>query len=168
MTIEYFKKLGRKTTLYNSNVYPHVKYAPRGCKFEEVEQLEKFAPQPFPQAYKEYLFLAGKEHFLLWPDVIYRYEDTKEMQEDAVVLMHEDGYVIPGDFWVIQALANDQFHFFFFNEGPNPPVYHWLGSDEHLGNGYKDGYRKVCKSLSRFYQAMIPTKLEYLLSKRKL
>ncbi len=163
MKFHYFKKFETQKTVFNNNVYPMEEYAPEGCSIEEIETLEKKMNVQFPQAYKEYLFFMGKEHRLYWSGVEFSFSLLEELQEQAQAVMNEEGYSLEHPFWVINALGYDQFHFFYFKDGDNPPVYHWLGSDESLYNGYANGITQVNKRFSSFIQEMLPSRLERVL-----
>ncbi len=48
----------------------------------------------------------------------------KERQEDALRGMSVAGFSLQKDFWVFADMeGGEQFHFFYFDEGDDPPVY---------------------------------------------
>ena len=160
MLITYFKKLATQKTLLNNNEYPMVEYTPMGCSEAEIEALEKKFDVRFPQVYREYLFLMGREHKLYWPGVEYSIELLGEMQQQAQEMLVEEGCSLDHEFWVVDMMWNDQFHFFYFKDGHNPSVYHWLGSDEKTSNGYSNGLAKTADHFSVFIKEMLPTRGE--------
>ncbi|MFT5921582.1 MAG: hypothetical protein ACJAU0_000131 [Flavobacteriales bacterium] len=160
MHITYFKKLAIQETLLNSNVHPMAAYKPEGCSVVEIDALEVKMKVKFPQAYREYLFLMGEEHKLYWSGVEFSFSVMEELQEQALAVLEEEGYSLEHPFWVINALGYDQFHFFYFKDGDDPPVYHWLGSDEKTYEGYSNGMAKTADYFSAFIKEMLPTRGE--------
>lgn len=139
------------------------KYTPKGCGLEQISRLEVRHQLKLPTAYKEYLFLAGIQHHFYCSGVGYCYDEIDELQNAAVLLLEGEGYKIDQDYWVIDLLYNDQFSFFYLNDGENPAIYHWVGSDENLFEGFTNGIIKMSPYLSKYIEDMIPSKLEKLI-----
>lgn len=160
MEIEYFKKLSKRQSLYNKYDCPMKKYIPSGCTLTQIEVLQERCRIRLPKAYKEYLFLIGENHRLYDSGIGFCYDEIEDIQEEALSLVKEEGYVIKDDFWVIDILYNDHFHFFYLKDGDNPSIYHWIGSDEKYFDGYENGLRFVDEYFNVYIEKMIPSKLE--------
>lgn len=159
MKLEYFKKLANQS-LYSRREYPMKKYSPEGCSLDQIRNLEARCKVALPSAYNEYLFLMGADHQLYDSGIGFCFDELADMQEQAQFLLQDEGFSISKAFWVVDILYNDNFHFIYLDESENPPVYHWIGSDQELTKGYENGIKQVEKKFSTYILDMVPSKLE--------
>jgi hypothetical protein len=94
----------------------------KGVDEKTINDLEQKARIRFPQAYKEFLLLAGKENNLMmegvW-DVLEWMQETAKNQLISLELSVEP-------FWVFDGYDHpEQFKFFYLDHGHNPPVYYF-------------------------------------------
>lgn len=94
-----------------------------GIDEEEITRTEGHYGVRFPQAYREFLWLTGKD-FQGWPEShSLDYLLRKSIPENIPSILKEYGVELPKDnYWVI-AIENGTIDFFYFDEGENPPVY---------------------------------------------
>ena len=156
MTIKYLTLLEKTPVLRGrKNV---------GVPLSVIEAYEKRYKVRFPEAYREYLFLAGYRSSILVGVNGGGFPEYKTRQQlNVKKLLKEEGLQIPGgDFWITTDLdGGEQFDFFYFNdpdaEDPeNPPIY---GSYP----GYLDeGYPLKKKHYDRFSDWIDELVLSYL------
>ena len=159
MKIDFFNGISNRP-LYSRYEYPMKKYAPKGCSQDQIQTLQKRCKVHLPKAYEEYLFLMGIDHQLYDSGIGYCYAELEDMQDQAQLLLSEEGFEIAKNFWVIDILYNDQFHFFYLNDGEDPSVYHWVGRDQEHIEGYENGIKRVDKKFSSYIMDMVPSRVE--------
>jgi SMI1 / KNR4 family (SUKH-1) len=100
-----------------------------GCSNEEILEMEKYYGFKFPEAYREYLSIMGKnshyigaysQGFAFW-NYQYIKDYSKEIieyynKEHGTVSQYEDSFIII-------AMSDECFNFMKNGEGDNPPVY---------------------------------------------
>lgn len=159
MTIQYLAKLQANPVILDldSDVPVDSEVEHIGCSIKEIEGVENRIGRKLPQAYREYLFLAGKYNCLFDSGVNFGYEDIEDIQVLCRDFLAEKGYVINEDFWIIDSLHNEQFHFFYFDEDDNPEVYHFSPYAQN-DKRYSNGIRQSSRSFSAWIEDKIPSK----------
>lgn len=119
MTIHY---------LHQMAAHPHLRrWTNKGFTLPEIEALETAynAGQPFPQAYREFLFLGGRHCNLEDIDLGLGLD---WLQTKAREQLQEAGQHLGRPFWPIYQLeACQQFGLFYLDEDqPDPAVYHCM------------------------------------------
>ncbi|CAA0205625.1 SMI1/KNR4 family protein [Tenacibaculum maritimum] len=118
MEIKYLKKLVKNSTIRKSTI--------RGVSEEKINKVEKKFNIKFPQAYREFLFLAGDYCGAL---PLYDTADLETLASDwHQEIMHEVlgeyGTKIERPFWLYaESNGCEQFVFFYLDEGDDPYIY---------------------------------------------
>jgi SMI1 / KNR4 family (SUKH-1) len=129
---------------------------------DEISALELQSGRKFPTAYKEFLYLGGKNanmiaemnHSILYDDLIFWQERQQIAKEQA----EEDGIKIDRNYWVFADYGREQWHFFYFDEGDDPPVYFYCSYfDDDQGNEYP-GIERLNDSFSEYIEEAIEDK----------
>lgn len=126
--------------------------ANEGMSESEIEELEKEVGRKFPQAYREFLFLGGKIANML-ADLDHSMSDGNGVyiQDNAATQLAMSNITLQSDYWAIGGLdVCEQFTFFYFNEGDNPPVYYFS-----IGEKPEDAVKKVASDLSSHVEETI-------------
>lgn len=125
----------------------------KGLDEAEITKVESQIGKKFPQAYREFLWLTGKQGFRAWSEsheIDYLIE--KKVAEIVPKLVEEYGVDLPKDNYWVMAIENGSIDFFYFDEGENPPIY----VCEYEGKEYIENYlRKVNDSLTEFIDNII-------------
>eukprot|EP01035_Chromulina_nebulosa_P033559 gene33559-44939_t len=96
----------------------------KGLDEAEITKVESQIEKKFPQAYREFLWLTGKQGFRAWSEsheIDYLIE--KKVAEIVPKLLKEYGVDLPKDNYWVMAIENGSIDFFYFDEGENPPIY---------------------------------------------
>lgn len=154
MEIKYLQKLQSNQVIGISKI--------QGVSETEIGKSEKEIGAYFPQAYKEYLYLAGK--FMggldsqLMPD---RYS-LDELTEDYPILQrHLKKINVPIDrpMWAFTEMEGyTQFWFFYLDEGDNPPVWGKAYEDDPTIDSY---IYPIADSFSEFVDELIDSAIRY-------
>ncbi|GFD75530.1 MULTISPECIES: SMI1/KNR4 family protein [Tenacibaculum] len=118
MDIKYLKKLVENKKIGVREI--------RGVSEEEIDKVEKKFKIKFPQAYREFLFLAGDYCGAL---PLYDTADLETLasdwhQEIMKETMEEFGTKIKRPFWLYaESNGCEQFVFFYLDEGDDPYIY---------------------------------------------
>ena len=128
-----------------------------------IEALEAKIDKTFPIAYREFLFLGGVRANMLadMDKGFYRRETgspyyIEEQQQLASEQLQEMSYKIEKPFWVIADLDScEQFHYFHFDEGDNPPVYFYCSYMPQSDNTDKPAHEKIANSFSEYIDNLI-------------
>lgn len=154
MEINYLKKMG-ETPRIGDRIN-------KGVTEEMIANLEAKLNITFPIAYREFLFLGGRYNNILAMDGgFYKRGENRqyyieEQQQLAVEQLHEMGYKIEKPFWVIADLDScEQFHYFHFDEGDNPPVYFYCSYMPQNDNTDKPAHEKIANSFSEYIDKRI-------------
>lgn len=132
-------------------------YTNEGVAMEDILKYQNEYNIIFPNAYREFLQLAGNRCNLLM-SMNHFFQFAIERQEYTKETLKEEGYSIGEDFWVIADLdGGEQFHFFYFNdpdaEDPeNPPVY---GSFTGYPAGTEHAKVKLANTLQEYIEGLI-------------
>ncbi|CAL2102329.1 SMI1/KNR4 family protein [Tenacibaculum sp. 190130A14a] len=136
MEIKYLEKLVENSTIGKSTI--------RGVSEKEIDKIEEKYGIKFPQAYREFLFLAGDYCGAL---PLYDTADLKTIgsdwhQEIMKETMEEFGTEIEKPFWLYaESNGCEQFVFFYLDEGDDPYIY--VVDYDHNSNYEK---QKIVKS----------------------
>ncbi len=123
-----------------------------GLTIDEIKNLEQKynGGQPFPKAYKEYLYLAGKISGISL-DTAFGFD---WLQETSKKILEEYGQEIKRPYFVIDQLDGcEQFGFFYLDENKEDPLIYnctptQVEEGDPLISKYKQGeFTKVVKSL---------------------
>ncbi|WP_326981778.1 SMI1/KNR4 family protein [Chryseobacterium sp. MYb264] len=125
----------------------------------QIIKMEQFSKNRFPNSYREFLFLGGKNNNIFQSSSSSSFNTFKNLRECVENVLTEDNYKIEKDFWVISALdGGEQFHFFFYDEGENPPVYYYCSYldewENERGEGVP-GFKKINNTFSEFVEKKI-------------
>jgi SMI1 / KNR4 family (SUKH-1) len=138
-----------------------------GITEDEITMVESEAKKKFPKAYREFLFLGGKganmigdlNHWVSSYDGEEKY--WLERQEIAKEQAEEDGIKIDRDYWVFADYGREQWHFFYLDEGDDPPVYFYCSYfDDDDGNEYP-GIERINDSFSEYINEAIDDKKKH-------
>ena len=110
MTIQYLKRLKATPTVWDEDEDDVMEL--KGCSVEEIETLENRISKKFPLAYKEYLYLAGKDNCFFGNAVDYSYKQLEDIQTNCKAYLQEESIDLGKDFWVIDSYLAEQFHLF--------------------------------------------------------
>jgi hypothetical protein len=98
------------------------------CTLEEIEELEQWRGQRFPEVYREFLLWMGRSggDFLAGSDCFYA--NLKNLQSDAQELLEEDKFSgkLPDNAFVFFMHQGYQFGFFYLDDKADPAVYWYL------------------------------------------
>ncbi len=131
--MEYMKKMAKTPAIGNTYNEP--------CTEAQIQSMEQEIGKQFPKAYREFLQLGGNRANMIADMAANSFIGDepywKERQQHCREGMAEAGFSLQKDFWVFGYLDSDQFHFFYFDEGDDPPVY-WYCSyfPDEKGNDY--------------------------------
>lgn len=129
-----------------------------------ITELEKRAGVSLPQAYREFLFIGGREANMLgdMDGGFYKREPNRPYYIDEQQLLAANelkavGYTqIDKPFWVIADLDGcEQFHFFFLNEGDNPPVYMYCSYMPQHDDNERPQHIKIHHSFTDYIEHLI-------------
>ncbi|WBV59455.1 SMI1/KNR4 family protein [Chryseobacterium camelliae] len=130
-----------------------------GINESQIVEMEKFSKNKFPDSYREFLFLGGKNNNIFQSASSSSFNRFKSLRESVENVLTEDNYKIEKDFWVISSLdGGEQFHFFFYDEGENPPVYYYcsyLSEWENENGKGTPGYKKISDTFSEYLEKKI-------------
>ncbi len=155
MTIKYLKKLQANPVVWvDDDDDENYEIELVSCTIEEIESLENRVSKKFPQAYREYLFLAGKDNPFFGNAGDFSYDELESIQINCKDYLQELNMSLGNDFWVIDSYLAEQFHFFYFDDSENPQVFHFC-DDCTEKEGYLNGISKSSKSLSSFIEGSI-------------
>ncbi|WP_281169174.1 SMI1/KNR4 family protein [Terrimonas ferruginea] len=123
-----------QTTNTISNIYNE------GMTEAEIRDLEMQVGLTFPQAYKEFLYIGGRvANMLAASDNAVVDGEWKEMMEIAQEELSEKEIKLNNAFWVFSSYEPEQFLFYYFDEGENPPVYRYDdGNIQQVNNSFSD------------------------------
>ena len=134
----------------------------KGVSEDLIIELETKIGITFPTAYREFLFLGGvSDNILAMDGGFYKTKENEpyyieEQQQLAREQLHEMGYKIEKPFWVIADLDScEQFHYFHFDEGDNPPVYFYCSYMPQNDNTDKPAHEKIANSFSEYIDKRI-------------
>jgi hypothetical protein len=117
MEIKYLKNL---EDFYSNNI----KISRIGVAESEIEKLETDLGVKLPQAYREFLFLAGRRDNIIG-DWNSEFDDLEFIQEYAADAFKGVGLQMR-PFWCFAEYCDaDSSLFFFLDEGDDPPVYNF-------------------------------------------
>jgi hypothetical protein len=145
MEIKYLKKMLKNPILRN--------WTNQGMLLHEIEVLESKYNNgiPFPQSFREFLYIAGKQSNLGDIDTGSGYE---WMQEKARLELQECGKLIERPFFVISQLDScTQFGFIYLDENAQDPLKYNCFADE----SYWDDYNFIEKSPNGTFSNFINT-----------
>jgi SMI1 / KNR4 family (SUKH-1) len=157
MEIVYLKKMSKVSLIGETYNVPMTD--------TEIQQLEEKAGKKFPVVYKEFLSLGGKganmiadmNHRILYDELIF----WQERQQIAKEQTEEDGIKIDRDYWVFADYGREQWHFFYLDEGDDPPVYFYCAYfDDDNGNEYP-GIERINESFSEYINEAIDDKKKH-------
>jgi len=99
-----------------------------GLPIEEIQALEQTwnKGNPFPQALRELLFLAGKYCYVLDYNI---HETQQEMQDELRDAMQDSGHSFSRPFYIIDNYGGDQFLFTYLDETLDDPLVYEYASD---------------------------------------
>lgn len=154
MDVEYMKKMQKNPRILGRQN--------EGATEEMIAELEAKLNVSFPVSYREFLLLGGQDNNFLGMDGgFYKSKEDEiyyieEQQQLAAAQLSEMGYKIDKPFWVIADLDGcEQFHFFHFDEGDNPPVYFYCSYMPQPDNSDKPEHRKISNSFTKYVDRMI-------------
>lgn len=150
MELKYLKKL---ENYYNSNP----KISKIGVPEQEIEKFEQKFNVKFPQAYKEFLSLAGNRDNILG-DWNRGFEHIDWIQENLKESMGNVNLHLK-PFFVFAEYGRNQALFFFLNEGENPPIYAYY-EDKIEENNKNVFYIKFRDSFSEYIERCIDEDLK--------
>jgi len=150
MNIQYLQKLKETPKIGSDKII--------GVSESEIEKAEQKCNVKFPKAYKEFLFLAGKDRGAL-PIM-----DTADLetissdwhQEIMQEEMEETGLnkKLTRPFWLFaESNGCEQFYFFYLDEGDNPTVY-------LVDYALKDDNKRDVKSVKVNFSTFIEKKID--------
>jgi SMI1 / KNR4 family (SUKH-1) len=135
MKIEFLGRMADTSEIEDEENY--------GISEAEIALLEQQNKRKFPKAYQEFLFLGGKGANMIaeMNHAVYSYDNQDsywaERQQMAREQLTADKFQIDRDFWVFADYGSEQWHFFYFDEGDDPPVYFYCSYfDDAEGNEY--------------------------------
>jgi sulfur relay (sulfurtransferase) DsrC/TusE family protein len=154
MKIKYLKKMEK-----TPDIEGHLN---EGITEEQIHEIESKTGYHFPVSYKEFLYLGGNSSSMLANMNHDCYFDEEviwqERQQIAKEQAEEDGIKIDRDYWVFADYGREQWHFFYFDEGDNPPVYFYCSYfDDEQGNEYP-GIERLNDSFSEYIEEAIEDK----------
>lgn len=156
MEYKYMKKMAKTPTIGVTENAP--------ISEEQIKSIEEQIGKTFPKAYREFLLLGGREANMIAdmsPGLLshdYQVKYWEQNQRYAARTMHEAGFDLKKDFWAFAILdTGEQFHFFYFDEGDDPPVY-WYCS-YHM-NAQGNEYAGVV-DLERTFSEHINRQIDY-------
>ncbi|HEX9981617.1 MAG TPA: SMI1/KNR4 family protein [Flavobacterium sp.] len=152
MEIKYLKKL--------ENTPKITDFKHEGASETEIQQLEEKLSVKLPQAYKEFLYLAGKFDDILG-DWNRGFDDLEFIQEYAADAFKGVGLQMR-PFWCFAEYCDaDSSLFFFLDEGDDPPVYNFVAEkiiqDE---NGDEIFYKRTHSSFTEYIQKRVTASLK--------
>ena len=154
MEITYLKKMQKTPRIGDKEN--------RGATEEMINGLEAKLNVAFPISYREFLFLGGRRNNFLGMDGgFYKTKEDEpyyieEQQQLAAAQLSEMGYKIEKPFWVIADLDGcEQFHYFHFDEGDNPPVYFYCSYMPQDDDTDKPEHEKIANSFSEYVENLI-------------
>lgn len=145
MEIQYLKKMKQTPIIDGIENF--------GVSEDSIRKIEIEIGKKFPIAFREFLFLGGNEANMI-ADMdhrlfIYEKPNWQEMQQYCKAAMEEEGVKADKDFWAFAALdGGEQFHFFYFDEGDDPPVYYYCSC--HDNDDFTDTYAGIIKINEKF------------------
>lgn len=126
--------------------------ANHGVNESKINELEDKLGKKFPKAYREFLWLAGKEFSPFKESHELDYIIENKINETAPEVFKKHGIKLPkNDYWIF-AEENAVMSFFYFDEGDNPPVYR---CEYEYNDGVHDYLRKTHNTLTEFMQHWI-------------
>ncbi|GAB0154998.1 hypothetical protein CHRYSEOSP005_02580 [Chryseobacterium sp. Alg-005] len=128
-----------------------------GITREQIEKMESFAQNKFPDSYREFLYLGGESNNVIQFSESSSFSIYENLRSSVERVLSDNQFKMEKDFWVISSLdGGEQFHFFFFDEGDNPPVYYYCSYlDEWENSESKPGYKKINNSFSEYIEKKI-------------
>ncbi len=126
MIIEYLQNFEN-----NKNNFAAVrKFPTQGCTIEEIEALEESLNNgnPFPKAFREYLFIGG-EMSCLPLDMKYSWME-RETKAAKKGLLENRGIQLDRPIVVYNQLDYEQYTFIYLDEGDNPQPWHCYVVDD--------------------------------------
>jgi hypothetical protein len=125
----------------------------------QIIEMEKFSKNKFPDSYREFLFLGGKYNNIFQSSSSSSFNRYKNLRESVDKVLVDDNFKIEKDFWVISSLdGGEQFHFFFYDQGENPPVYYYCSYldewESENGEG-APGYKQISSTFSEYLEKKI-------------
>jgi hypothetical protein len=125
MEIRYLKNLAR------TPIIDRVKN--EGISEEEIDNLEIKIGRKFPQAYREFLYLAGEYSGFYGNGNYWRFSKLQRMQDDVKRELALENFTMEKDFWAFITFdGGEQFTCFYWDEGDNPAVYNVIIWDDEL------------------------------------
>jgi len=122
MEIEFLQKM-------KENPKPHKRLSrDRGLSIEKIEELELEINDgnPFPKAYREYLYLGG-DYNSLGLSIAFEdsesWEDIPAIKRVAEIEMKKEGLSIDRSYIILHYYDDDNFIFIYLDEGDNPQPY---------------------------------------------
>lgn len=145
MDIKYLKKMLKVSSIDDEDN--------EGISEIQISEIEQAIGKKFPIAFKEFLFLGGNEANMI-ADMdngcfIGERMYWKEMQQYCQEEMEQEGVKPEKDFWAFAALdGGEQFHFFYFDDGEDPPVYYYCSY--HDNEDFTEEYAGIIKMNDKF------------------
>lgn len=155
MEITYLKRMLDNPTIGTSENL--------GITEAEIEAMQSKIGHTFPKAYREFLWLGGRHNNLggmgmcvvneklNWPYA------EQQMAHDELAA---EGFSLARPYWVLaDADGCEQFHFFYFDEGDDPPVYFYCSYLLGQGDAERPGFEKLYDTFSDYVNNRIKTEL---------
>lgn len=130
-----------------------------GITKQQITEMEAFANHKFPDAYREFLYMGGHNNNVTQFSDSSGYLFYQKLRKSVDLVLQEDDFKIERDFWVIAALdGGQQFDFFFYDEGENPPIYYYcsyLGEFDDNISGEGPGIKKISDFFTKYVEKRI-------------
>ncbi len=154
MEIKHLKKMEKNPEIAEtSNI---------GLPIEKITVIEQQINKKLPAVYREFLYLGGNGANMIadFNNGCYIDETPEwpEQQQRAREQLEEDGVKIERDFWVFADYGREQWHFFYFDEGDDPPVYYYCSYFTDKEGDEYPGIKRIADSFSKYINAKIDDK----------
>jgi SMI1 / KNR4 family (SUKH-1) len=146
MEIKYLKKMQKTRTIDDRDN--------EGISEAKINEIELETGKKFPDVFREFLFLGGNEANMIadMDNGCFLENGDKywqEMQQYCRDEMASEGVQPEKDFWAFAALdGGEQFHFFYFDDGEDPPVYYYCSYHDNFDTG--EEYAGIVKISPKF------------------
>lgn len=155
-------------TIYMNFLSQYIENHPKSAmpvKEVDISQLENIIGKKFPKAYREFLLSCGESFdpisglnlgfYPLANDHETRWIEVQQENAKENLAAYGFEHLLPKDYWVIVEMeGSDYIHYFFFDEGENPPVY-GLSMADYEEEPTEDFFCKVSDSFSEYIQGFI-------------
>ena len=160
--MEYMQSLQQNLSLFGKNL--------KGASEIEINQAEEKMGFRFPEAVREFLLFAGNDYSYLWRGTGGDGLPNQDYQlKLSAKLLAECKVVLPADYYPFSTYSGDQFMFFYFSDGDNPPVYRFEmelfdRGDEYIPGsvalGYPKGVSKIADTFSELINYFVQAEIK--------